>query len=305
MLPLVFHPDYSPPFESTHRFPMEKFRLLREHLADTGVLQQSELFEPTPATDEIVGLAHHRDYVNQFRANQLTTKAMRRIGLPWSEPVMKRTFLAVGGSVLTTELALERGLAAHLAGGTHHAHFDEGSGFCIFNDLAICARHALTKPGIGRVLILDVDVHQGDGTARILKDDPDIVTVSIHCKQNFPARKAHSDFDIEIEHGTGDTHYLATLKQRLPYFLDVLRPDFVIYDAGADTHQDDALGLLSLTSEGHYERDAYVLQECVERGIPVSCVIGGGYQKDREKLAQVHGIIHHAALDVWKSHLSG
>ena len=303
-LPLVFHPAYSPAFDSSHRFPMEKFQLLHDYLDDIGLIKQCDMFEPTPADNLQVGMAHDPNYINAYRENTLSEKAMRRIGLPWSEGVKNRTFLAVGGSILTTELALERGLAAHLAGGTHHAHYDEGSGFCIFNDLAICAKLALTKPDIHRVLILDVDVHQGDGTARIFQNQPDVVTVSVHCKQNFPARKAQSDFDIEIQHTAGDDEYLATLKQHVPYLLDVMRPDFVIYDAGADTHENDALGLLNLTSEGHFERDSFVISECVERGIPVSCVIGGGYQKDRRKLAEVHGIVHRAALNVWQSHFA-
>lgn len=301
-LPLIYHPGYSPPFDAGHRFPMEKFGLLFEHLQRTGLLDACELHQPEPAQEDIVQLAHDATYVEQYRTNQLSAKAMRRIGLPWSQGVMERTFLAVGGSLLSTQLALETGLAAHLAGGTHHAHYAEGSGFCIFNDLAICARYALTQENIERVLIIDVDVHQGDGTARILADDPHAITVSFHCKQNFPARKAQSDFDFDIEYQTDDEGYLALITKQIPYLLDIMQPDFVLYDAGADTHKDDALGLLNLSSEGHYQRDHFVLSACADRGIPVSCVIGGGYMKDRRKLAEVHSIIHQAAFDVWQTY---
>lgn len=301
-LPLIYHPGYSPEFDPNHRFPMEKFARLYENLSKTGIIDQCELFSPEPAPDSLVQLAHAPDYVRNYRDNELTAKAMRRIGLPWSEGVMKRTFLAIGGSVLTTDLALQRGLAVHLAGGTHHAHFAEGSGFCIFNDLAICARHALNQSGIDRVLILDTDVHQGDGTARILEDDDRAITVSFHCKQNFPARKAQSDWDFELEHQSTDATYLSLIRQQIPYLLDILEPDFVLYDAGADVHQEDALGLLNLTDRGMYERDHFILSECAHRNIPVSCVIGGGYMKDRKRLAEVHSIIHQAALNVWQEH---
>lgn len=303
-LPIVFHPAYSPEFDPSHRFPMEKFQLLFNHLKAIGVVDQCQWHTPNKATVEQVALAHDPSYIAAFKNNELSYHAQRRIGLPWSEGVMHRTFLAVGGSILTTELAIKHGMSAHLAGGTHHAHYDEGSGFCIFNDLAICARHALSFPNIERVMIIDADVHQGDGTARILEFDHQIVTVSIHCKQNFPARKAQSDHDIEIEHGTADADYLATIKPQIKYLLTLHDPDFVIYDAGADPHKDDALGLLNLTDDGLFKRDEFILSECAERGIPVACVIGGGYMKDRQRLAEVHSIVHQAALNVFKRHIA-
>ena len=298
-LPLVYHPGYSPAFDPSHRFPMAKFHRLYEYLsAEIG--QHCQFFTPVPATETQIRIAHDPDYISSFRHGELSAKAIRRIGLPWSEGVMQRTFLAVGGSLLTMELALQHGLAAHLAGGTHHAHGDCGSGFCIFNDLAICALTALSRADVERVMIIDVDVHQGDGTARILANTNNAITVSFHCKQNFPARKAASDHDIEFEHGTGDADYLAVIEQQLPYLLEIYNPDLVIYDAGADPHEDDALGLLKLSSAAIFARDYFVLRECRERAIPVSCVIGGGYMKDRQQLAKVHGIVHRAALKVWQ-----
>jgi acetoin utilization deacetylase AcuC-like enzyme len=303
-LPLVYHPTYSPPFDPKHRFPMEKFTLLFEQIKGTGLLELCDLYEPEPADPKTIGLAHCVDYIQDYRNNALSAKAIRRIGLPWTEAGMKRTFRAVGGSLLTTRLAIEHGLAAHLAGGTHHAHFNEGSGFCIFNDLVICAHFALTFPEIQSVMIIDVDVHQGDGTARMTAENPNITTVSFHCKQNFPARKATSDYDIEIEHGTADEDYLVALKSHVPYLLALHQPDFVIYDAGADVHEEDVLGLLNLTDEGIKQRDTFVLTECAERNIPVSCVIGGGYMKNRQRLAQVHSIVHQSAFNVWQEYFA-
>ena len=301
-MPIVFHAGYSPHFNDDHRFPMAKFKLLYNHLQKIGVVDACELFTPIAATIEQVAMAHCKSYINAYRENTLTPAELKKIGLPWTKGVMERTFLAVGGSILCTDLAIERGIAAHLAGGTHHAHFDFGSGFCIFNDLVICARHALKKPGLDRVMIIDVDVHQGDGTARLLADEPNVVTVSIHCQQNFPTTKATSDHDIELDKKTDDKAYLKCIKTQIPYLLDIYQPDFVLYDAGVDPHKDDLLGLLCLSSEGIYQRDKFIINECAERKIPVSCVIGGGYMKDQHELAKVHSLVHQAALAVWQDH---
>ncbi|MDX1340837.1 MAG: histone deacetylase [Reinekea sp.] len=299
-LPLIYHRDYSPAFDPAHRFPMEKFHLLHQHLYDIGLTKQCELFTPTLINDSLLELAHDKDYIERFKTNLLTNKEIRRIGLPWSEALVRRTRLAVGGSVLSMELALERGLSAHLAGGTHHAHRDFGSGFCIFNDLAVCALHALRRDDVERVMIIDLDVHQGDGTANILANEPNAITVSFHCKQNFPARKASSDYDIEIDRHTGDEHYLQLLKSHIPYLLELHQPDLVLYDAGSDPYEHDALGLLNISAEGLEKRDYFVLTECVQRRIPVSCVIGGGYMKDRQHLARIHSIVHQTAAKVWQ-----
>lgn len=208
---------------------------------------------------------------------------------------------AVGGSLLAAELALEHGLACHLAGGTHHAHYDFPSGFCIFNDLAVISRYLLEAGRVGRVLIFDCDVHQGDGTARILADTPEAITVSLHCEKNFPARKAESDWDIPLPIGLADDGYLQVVDDALNYLLPLYQPDLVIYDAGVDVHKDDALGYLQLTDAGLARRDEAVMRHCLGRDIPVVGVIGGGYDKDRAALARRHGILHHSAARVWRS----
>ncbi|TBW07514.1 histone deacetylase [Azotobacter chroococcum] len=299
-LPLVYHDEYSPPFPDGHRFPMEKFRLLRDHLVASGLTSDGELRRPEPCPTEILALAHDPAYIERYCSGALSREELRRLGLPWTPALARRTLLAVGGSLLAAELALEHGLACHLAGGTHHAHYDHPSGFCIFNDLAVIARYLLASGRAGRVLVFDCDVHQGDGTARILEDTPDAITVSLHCEQNFPARKAKSDWDIGLPRGMGDADYRKVVDDTLNYLLPLYQPDIVLYDAGVDVHRDDALGYLELSDAGLAARDSAVLRHCLEREIPVLGVIGGGYDPDRAALARRHGILHHSAARLWR-----
>jgi acetoin utilization deacetylase AcuC-like enzyme len=300
-LPLVYHDEYSFTFPATHRFPMDKFVRLHDHLRQTGVLHDGNLHCPDRADQHTLGLAHDQGYVSRFADAALSPAELRRMGLPWSEALWKRTTRAVGGSLLTADLALRHGLACHLAGGTHHAHFDFASGFCIFNDLAIVSRYLLAAGRVQRVLIFDCDVHQGDGTAAILRNDPDAITVSLHCESNFPARKATSDWDIPLPRGMGDEDYLRVVDETLGYLLPLYQPDLVLYDAGVDVHADDALGHLQLSDEGLARRDRMVLDHCLGRDIPVCALIGGGYSKERLVLARRHGILHHTAAEVWRA----
>jgi len=298
-LPLVYHEDYSPVFPPEHRFPMDKFRLLHDHLVDSGLVRDADLWRPELCPPPVLALAHDRDYIDRYMSGELSREDQRRLGLPWSEALARRTVRAVGGSLLTAEKALQHGLACHLAGGTHHAHYDYPAGFCIFNDLAVISRYLLESGQASRVLIFDCDVHQGDGTARILADTPEAITVSLHCEKNFPARKAQSDWDIPLPIGMGDADYLNVVNDALNYLLPLYQPDLVLYDAGVDVHVDDALGYLKLTDQGLAARDEAVLRQCVSRDIPVMGVIGGGYSKDRQALARRHGILHHSAQRVW------
>ena len=298
-LPLIYHDDYSPHFPADHRFPMDKFRLLRDHLVDSGLVRDTQLLRPELCPADILALAHDPSYIQRYLSGDLSREDQRRLGLPWSEDLARRTIRAVGGSLLTAEQALKHGLACHLAGGTHHAHYDYPAGFCIFNDLAIISHYLLASGRVGKVLIFDCDVHQGDGTARILADTDDAITVSLHCEKNFPARKAQSDWDIPLPMGMGDVDYLKVVDDLLNYLLPIYQPDLVLYDAGVDVHKDDALGYLQLTDEGLASRDETVIRHCLGRDIPVMGVIGGGYSKDREALARRHGILHHSAQRVW------
>jgi len=301
-LPLVYHDDYSPPFPAAHRFPMEKFRLLRDHLIDSGLTCEAALLRPQPCPREVLALAHERAYIERFLSGDLAREEQRRLGLPWSEALARRTVRAVGGTLLAAELALQHGLACHLAGGTHHAHYDFASGYCIFNDLAVTSRYLLESGQVDRVLIVDCDVHQGDGTARILADTPEAITLSLHCEQNFPAHKAQSDWDIPLPKGLGDADYLKVLEDALNYLLPLYQPDLVIYDAGVDVHRDDTLGLLNLSDQGLAMRDSAVIEHCLGRDIPVVGVIGGGYDKDRALLARRHAQLHFSAAKAWQRH---
>ena len=277
MLPLVTHPCYSYQFPAGHRFPMDKFALLHTYLQAKGIATASNVYRPGRARPELLALGHSGEHIERFITGTQTVAELRRMGLPWSQPLVARTLISPNGTLLAGLLALDRGIACHLAGGTHHAHFDFASGFCIFNDLAVAAKALIAQGKVRRVLIVDCDVHQGDGTAAILADDPSIFTFSIHCEKNFPVRKATSDLDVGLAPGTGDDAYLATLENHLDKVLQQFQPDFIFYDAGVDVYQHDPLGLLDITLEGIRARDRLVLEKCVRRNTPVATVIGGGY----------------------------
>lgn len=298
LFPVVYHPDYVTPLPTGHRFPMPKFRLLRDLLVGDRVICEGQIYQPGAPPREWLKLVHTKDYVQAYCEGTLEAKAQRRIGLPWSEGLVKRTCTAVGGTILTAKLALQHGLACNTAGGTHHAFPGYGSGFCIFNDLAIALKVLQLQSLIRTALIVDLDVHQGDGTAFIFQGDPSVFTFSMHCEVNFPGRKQQSDLDVPLPENTGDDAYLAVLRSHLPSLLARLQPDLVMYDAGVDVHKDDRLGKLALSDDGVYERDHTVLQACVTTGIPVACVIGGGYGDNMSALIYRHSLLHRAAKAV-------
>jgi acetoin utilization deacetylase AcuC-like enzyme len=276
---------------------MAKFQLLKDWV-DLHV-PETRCFSPSPCALEILTATHHPAYVEGFQTGTLDQKAIREIGLPWSEGLRDRTLLALGGSIQTCELAREFGLASHLAGGTHHAHYDRGSGFCIYNDLAVSARYLVSQGLASRVLIFDCDVHQGDGTAAILANDAHTFTCSIHAEKNFPVRKVDSDLDVNCPDGMTDDAYVSLVLETLDSVIASWHPDFVIYDAGSDVHVDDALGRLSVTTEGLYARDYGVISRIRGLGIPCATVIGGGYDKDRARVAARHGVVVRAAQVVF------
>ena len=298
-LPIVYHPDYVTPLPPKHRFPMGKFGRIYQTLLREEIIAIPQVYQPEIIPRAWIEEIHSPNYVEAYIEGQLDKKAQRRIGLPWSKALVTRTWTAVSGTILTAQLALEYGLACNTAGGTHHAFPDFGSGFCIFNDLAITAR-ALQRLGlVKKVLIVDLDVHQGDGTAAIFRDDPTVFTFSVHCQINFPFRKQESDLDVPLAEGMGDDEYLQILVDHLPHLLSDYEPDLILYDAGVDPHQDDRLGKLALTDEGLYRRDKYVLETCLAAGLPVGTVVGGGYSKDIDVLAQRHALCHRAATEVF------
>ena len=301
-LPLVYHPNYVAPIANTNRFPMEKFRLLYEMLLADGVAQPEQFFRPELPDLEAIALVHDREYVDAYWQGTLDPKAQRRIGLPWSPELAYRTRIAVGGTLLTARLALAHGLACNTAGGTHHAFPSYGSGFCIFNDLAIASRVLLKEGLVQKILIVDLDVHQGDGTALIFQDEPKVFTFSMHCQINFPSIKQISDRDVPLREGMEDDEYLRTLANYLPDLLSEIKPDLVLYDAGVDPHIGDRLGKLALTDAGIYRRDMQVLSTCVSQGFPVASVIGGGYCEDMRSLVYRHSLLHRAASNVYRQY---
>lgn len=301
-LPIVYHPDYVAPLPAGHRFPMSKFRLLYERLLADGVATHSQFHLPERSPQVWIEQVHTPDYVQAYCDGSLDVKAQRRIGLPWSDALVNRTCVAVGGTVLTAQLALKQGLACNTAGGTHHAFPAYGSGFCIFNDMAIAIRCLQHQGLIQTALIVDLDVHQGDGTAFIFQSDASVFTFSMHCAINFPGTKQQSDRDVPLAEGMEDDEYLQTLAAHLPDLLKQVKPDLVFYDAGVDSHLGDRLGKLALTDTGLFRRDMQVLGTCLSQGYAVACVIGGGYAEDMSALVYRHSLLHRAASEIYRYH---
>lgn len=296
-VPLVSHPAYSAPLPDEHRFPMAKFRLLVEHLQHLDLLREDQLHRPLPVPRRWLELVHPRSYHEAFSRRTLSPAEARRIGLPATPGVVRRSWLAVGGTVLTARLALQHGLACHLAGGTHHAFGSVGSGFCIFNDVAVAARVLLAEGLVQRLLVVDLDVHQGDGTASLFAGDPRVFTFSAHAERNFPLRKARSDHDLPLPDGLEDQPYLAAVASVLPDLLSAVRPDLVFYNAGVDPHRQDRLGRLCLTDAGLLQRERMVLEMCLRQRVPVATVIGGGYDAITP-LVERHALVVRAAAEM-------
>ena len=293
----VFYSDtFVLPLPEGHRFPMAKYSMLRERVARSGICSPGELRVPEAVSDEEILRAHTRDYLRRVVSGTLTEKEVRRIGFPWSPRMVERSRRASGGTLGACRAALEEGLAANLAGGTHHAFADRGEGYCVFNDSAIAARAVQAAGLVRRVVVVDTDVHQGNGTAAILAGDPSVFTFSIHGAKNFPFHKEESDLDVSLPDGADDAEYLSALEAGLETALDAADAELAIFLAGADPFEDDRLGRLSVTKEGLAARDALVLESCRERGIPVALTMAGGYARKVEDTVDVHfGSIHRAA----------
>jgi acetoin utilization deacetylase AcuC-like enzyme len=276
------------PLPAGHRFPMEKYSRLRAALIASGSFAASEFHLPAPASDEELARAHDTDYIRRVCAGQLSEKEQKVVGFPWSEQMVERSRRSAGATLCACCAALENGLAANLAGGTHHAHRDRGEGFCVFNDAAVAARAMQAEGHARRVLIVDCDVHQGNGTATILAGDDSIFTFSIHGARNFPFDKAESDLDIELPDACGDEAYLDRLDWGLTTAFDSARPDLVIYLAGADPYRDDRFGRLALSFEGLATRDSMVLERCRQLGVPVAIAMAGGYARQIDDTVAIH-----------------
>lgn len=257
-----------------------------------------EMFQPMPVSVEQVKQVHDGEYVDLLVSGNLPAAKMRRIGFPWSEQLIERTLYSSGGTCLAAEMAIESGLAIHLSGGYHHAHRDFGSGFCLLNDLVLAAKHALTFEHIDKVLIVDSDVHHGDGTATLCQESDEIITLSFHCDKNFPARKPLSDLDVPLSRETEDEEFLRCFEQVTKLAIAHHQPDLIIYDAGIDIHQDDELGYLNVSTKGIFERDCFMIELAKSESIPMACVVGGGYRTEHQDLVPIHMQLLNAALAV-------
>lgn len=284
---VFYTPRYYADIGEGHIFPIRKFELVRDRLLAEGTLHPAELHEPEPAAVEDVLLVHTRDYVSRLRSGNLTPKEIRRLGLPWSESLVRRSFYATGGTIAAARAALVAGYSSNLAGGTHHSFADRGEGFCVLNDVAIAIHAMRNRKLFRRAAIVDCDVHQGNGTATIFTGDSETFTFSIHGANNYPLFKAKSTLDVELADGTSDEEYLAALASNLPA---VFRndPEIVFYLAGADPYSGDKLGRLSVSIEGLRARDALVLRECYEREVPVATVMSGGYGLEIGDTIEIH-----------------
>ncbi|XP_026149855.1 uncharacterized protein SYNPCC7002_A1628 [Mastacembelus armatus] len=300
-LPIVHHSSYVCDLPPEHRFPMRKFPRVFHFLIKDQVITERQVWTPAIASIDLLSCVHTEEYLKNLLNGKINDQEQRRTGFHWSEDIVTRCRYETGGTVLAAEVALQRGLACSTAGGTHHAFPSYGSGFCLLNDLAVAAKYIRSNSSSKRkVLIVDLDVHQGDGTAFIFKEESCVFTFSVHCGKNFPLRKQQSDLDISMEDGLEDKEYLSTVESHFPWLLETFRPDLVLYDAGVDPHWEDELGRLCLTDQGLYQRDMYVMKTAASRGVPVAAVIGGGYSRDIDKLALRHSIMHRAATQVWR-----
>jgi len=286
------------PLPEGHRFPMEKYRMVREQV---GLLTGLELTEAPAATDTELLLAHDPVYLQRVITGTLAPAAQREIGFPWSAGMVERSRRSVGATIAATQVALEEGIAVNLAGGTHHAYRDKGSGFCVFNDAAVAARVMQRHRGLSRIAIVDLDVHQGNGTASILRRDASIFTLSLHGEKNFPFRKEPSDLDVGLPDGCADDQYLAALSSALQELKQRFKPELIIYLAGADPHEADRLGRLKLTFAGLAARDQAVFEFAQSLGIGVAITMAGGYGTDINNTVQVHVQTISRALDHWQS----
>ena len=288
-LPVINHEDYFAKIGDDHKFPINKFSELAKYLIDQKIVK--EFHKPYLCSDETLKRAHSEKYIKDIKNKTLDKNGVKKIGFPLVDSVVQRSLVATGGTVLASKLAINYGLACNTAGGSHHANFEGGAGYCVFNDVAVAAYYLLDRGLAGRILIVDLDVHQGNGNSDIFKGNSNVFTFSMHSKSNYPAKKSISDLDVELEDNLEDKQYLKTLK----FYLNELNEenfDYVFYIAGVDIHHNDRLGKLKISDEGIKERDELVTENFFSKGIPLCGVLGGGYNKDFDKLVELHSFLH-------------
>jgi acetoin utilization deacetylase AcuC-like enzyme len=291
-----YHPGYQVALPAGHPFPISKYALLKERLLAEGVLTSDDLVEPVPIDRETLELVHTVEYLDKLESSGLSPAEQRRLGLPWSEALWQRSLLACGGTLWAARNSLDSGLAANLAGGTHHAFADHAEGFCVLNDIAVAIMKLRRQARIERALIVDLDVHQGNGTAAIFEGVKEVFTFSMHGERNYPTRKMRSDLDVGLSDGVDDADYLRALRGHLPGVLDRAQPGVAFYLAGVDVVAGDRYGKLGLSEEGIRLRDRYVIESVRDRGVPLVIVLGGGYAASRERTAELHAHVFREAV---------
>ena len=296
-VPIINHPDYVAQIGDDHRFPIKKFGELIKILKKKNIAKDQNTFEPTEVSKSTLLNVHNEAYINKINNLTLSQDEIRKLGFPLVSSVRRRSFVATGGTVLASKLAVKNKLACNTAGGSHHAFSDQGNGYCVFNDVAVAAKYLKKKYKFEKILILDLDVHQGDGTAKIFENDNSFFTVSIHSKKNYPSKKQSSDIDIELDDGMEDEEYLSVVNQLIKK-IETQDFNFVFYVAGVDIHCNDRLGKLNISEAGIRKREKMVINHFFKKNIPLCGVLGGGYNHDFEQLINLHSILHETCNDL-------
>lgn len=298
-LHIAYDPVYAHPLPEGHRFPMLKYELIPGQLLYEGTITQQHLFKPAPVSDDVVLLTHAKEYVARLKEQGLSASEQRRIGFPQSPELTHREWIITGGTIECCIAAIENGVALNVAGGTHHAFADQGEGFCLLNDFAVAANYLLHKKLAAKILIIDLDVHQGNGTARIFKDDDRVFTFSMHGQHNYPFHKEKSDLDVALKDGTDTATYLQKLNELLPHLMDTVRPDFTLYLSGVDILETDKFGKLKVTLDGCKQRDEIVFKTLKELAIPCAVSMGGGYSPQIKTIVEAHCNSFRAAKEIY------
>jgi acetoin utilization deacetylase AcuC-like enzyme len=299
MIRIAHHGIYAHPLPEGHRFPMLKYEMLPEQLVREGTCKREQFFAPNRIADAHILRTHCPEYYAQLNTLSLSKKDIRRIGFPLSATLIERECVIAQGTLEGCEYALKNGIAFNIAGGTHHAFYNRGEAFCLLNDQAIGADYLLASGKVNKILIIDLDVHQGNGTAVLFQNNPKVFTFSMHGKANYPFQKEESDLDISLEDNTTDDEYLDRLETHLAHLLATVKPDFVFYLSGVDVLKEDKLGRLALTLEGTKKRDEFVFSSCFEQQIPVQCSMGGGYAPDVNLIVEAHANTYRIATEVY------
>ena len=299
MLKIAYNQNYIYPLEENHRFPMIKYELIPEQLIRESTCSENNFFNPEKVDDDIVLLTHQKEYFERFKSLHLSKKEIREIGFPLSKELVDRELQIADGTIKGVHYSIEHGISMNIAGGTHHAFYDRGEAFCMLNDQAIAANYLINEGLSKRILIIDLDVHQGNGTASLFRSNHNVFTLSFHGKKNYPFRKEKSDLDIEFDDNTNDEKYLKILKETIPKIMDEFNPDFIFYLSGVDVLDNDKLGRLSLTINGCKERDRFILELCKKNSIPVQVSMGGGYSVVLKNIIEAHSNTFRLAQEIF------